>query len=550
VRTEVKNRAAINSATKEYPPLILLVLFSLMVGAGTALAGPVHDSSAVKAQAARTAPLTIEEVLARIELTHPLLRATGLERTQARAKILKALGAWEPKFRNEVEVDRFQTWNLTNVSGVPNTLTGGYSDTMLKVGHPYGFEVFGGIRHGFGDHATLNGSGGLIRRSPETGPVAFPQDLDLFYPQQMLIVGGAFNLLRGFMVNEEYAEFQQAELAGPQAEVKVAQKRQDLYLAGAVQYWDWQVAVKQADVVKRALAVAEERLVQVEGRAKAGAVAPLDVVEAAQEVQKRREAAIAAQRKVEYEQYKLAFFLWENGQPVTPRPEWAPEFQGETPLPSEEEVAAYKVEATEDRPEVRDLYIEAKLNNIELKLAKNALLPKLTVEGGRSVGGIYWIGGFGYRVGALFSMPLFNRAARGKVLHAEAEQARLAYKQAYTEKQVMIDVDNWLSAIVRARDRVKAATEALRLAKTLEEGERARFNMGATSVLFVNLRERAVVEAAYELYRAQADYAVARGGMLWARGALSKPLADNILEKYGDPLHAAGSSGRKPLGRD
>lgn len=96
----------------------------------------------------------------------------------------------------------------------------------------------------------------------------------------------------------------------------------------------------------------------------------------------------------------------------------------------------------------------------------------------------------------------------------------MAYKQAYTERQVQIEVDNWLSAIVRARDRVKASTEALRLAKTLEEGERARFNMGATSVLFVNLRERAVVEAAYELYRAQADYAVARGGMLWARGLI------------------------------
>jgi outer membrane protein TolC len=150
----------------------------------------------------------------------------------------------------------------------------------------------------------------------------------------------------------------------------------------------------------------------------------------------------------------------------------------------------------------------------------------------------------------LFSIPLFNRGARGKVLHAEAQQQRLAYKQLYTEKQVAIDVDNWLSAIVRARDRVKAATEGLRLAKTLEEGERARFNMGATSVLFVNVRERAVVEAAYELYRAQADYAVSRGGMLWARGALSKPLAESVLAKYGDPLHAAGSSGRKLPGRD
>ncbi|MBL8039113.1 TolC family protein [Nitrospira sp. CMX1] len=528
--------------------MILLLLFSLMMSA-TALAEPVLDSSVMQAQSTRTAPLTIEEVLARIELTHPLLRATGLERTQARAKVLKALGAWEPKFRNELEFDRYQTYNLTNASGAPNHLSSGYVDTFLKVGHPWGWEVFGGIRNVFGDHATLQGQV-VGTRNVQSPAIAVPQDFQLFYPQQMGIVGGRLNLLRGFMVNEEFAQFQQAELAGPQAEIKVAQKRQDLYLAGAVQYWDWQVAARQADVVKRALAVAEERYRMVEGRAKAGAVAPIDAVEAREEVQRRREAAIAAQRKVEYEQYKLALFLWENGEPVTPRPEWAPEFQGETPLPSEEDVAAFKVEATEDRPEVRDLYIEAKLNNIELKLAKNALLPKLTIEGGPAIGSIYWVGGIGYRMATFFSMPLFNRAARGKVLHAEAEQERLGYKQAYTERQVQIDVDNWLSAQVRARDRVKASTEALRLAKTLEEGERARFNMGATSVLFVNLRERAVVEAAYELYRAQADYAVSRGGMLWARGALSKPLADSVLAKYGDQLHSAGLSGIKLPGRD
>lgn len=531
--------------------MILLLLFSLMMVPVTALADPVLDSSVLQAQSTRTAPLTIEEVLARIELTHPLLRATGLERAQARAKILKALGAWEPKVRNEVEFDRYQTFNLTNVSGAPNHLSSGYNDTFIKLGHPWGWELFVGIRNVFGDFATLSGISFLnLERNVQSPGVAIPQDLQLFYPQQMALIGGKFNLLRGFMVNEENAQFQQAELAGPQAEVKVAQKRQDLYLAGAVQYWDWQVAVKQADVVKRALAVAEERFRMVEGRSKAGAVAPIDVVEAREEVQRRREAAIAAQRKVEYEQYKLALFLWENGEPVTPRPEWAPEFQGEMPLPSDEDVAAFKVEATEDRPEVRDLYIEAKLNNIELKLAKNSLLPKLTVEGGPAIGSIYWVGGVGYRVATLFSMPLFNRGARGKALHAEAEQERLAWKQAYAERQVQIDVDNWLSAQVRARDRVKAATEALRLAKTLEEGERARFNMGATSVLFVNLRERTVVQAAYELYRAQADYVVSRGGMLWARGALSKPVSDRVLSKYGESLHAAGSSGRKLPGRD
>ena len=76
--------------------MIALVLAIVTLLPMTALAEPVIDSRALQAQSTRTAPLTIGEVLARIELTHPLLRAMGAERTKARAKILKALGAWEP----------------------------------------------------------------------------------------------------------------------------------------------------------------------------------------------------------------------------------------------------------------------------------------------------------------------------------------------------------------------------------------------------------------------------------------------------------------------
>ncbi|WHZ28017.1 MAG: hypothetical protein OJF51_002815 [Nitrospira sp.] len=511
--------------------LLLLILILLPVAT---LAEPVHDSSALKAQSARTEPLTISEVLARIELTHPLLRATGVERMEARAKILKALGAWEPIFRNETEAGRYQSWNFL---AVELEATGGFNDTTLEMGHPWGFTMKGGIRNGFGDRYTQNAT-------------TFIPDLNLFYAQQQALFGGSAHLLRGFMMNEEYADFQKAELAGPQAEIAVAQKRQDLYLAGAVQYWDWQVAVKQNEVQQRTLAVAEERLTQIEGQAKRGLSSPLDVIEANKEVQRRREAAIAAQRKVEYEQYKLSLFLWQDGEPVTPRPEWAPEFQGETPLPTKEEVAAYKVEAKEDRPEVRELYIEAKMNNIDIKLAKNHLLPKFDFRGGQMPFALDWLVGIGYRFEADFEMPLFQRKGRGEVMYAEADQQQLVMKQLYTEQQVSVDVDNWLSAQVRARDRVKAATEALRLAKTLEEGERTRFNMGASTVLFVNVRERNVVEQAYQLYRAQADYAISKGGMLWAKGALSKPWPESELAKYGNPVTAAGMNGYKRPGRD
>ena len=158
--------------------------------------------------------------------------------------------------------------------------------------------------------------------------------------------------------------------------------------------------------------------------------------------------------------------------------------------------------------------------------------------------------GYRWRVGLHTEMPLFQREARGKVMARGNEPAAIGVETALCRAESRLRRGQLALGHVRSRDRVTAATEALRLAKTLEEGERTRFNMGSTTVLFVNIRERHVVEMAYQLYRAQADYAVGRGGMLWARGALSKPWPTESLAKYGNPMTAAGMNGYKRPGRD
>ena len=145
-------------------------------------------------------------MLARIELTHPLLQAMGAERAKARAKILKALGAWEPQIKNYTQTERYHTWNLTTAFDIPSQHTAGYADSTVQVGHPWGFTVEGGLRSGFGDKGNAR--------------IAYPPDVLATYAQQHFYYGGSFHLLRGFMVNEENAQFQQAELAGPQAEIK------------------------------------------------------------------------------------------------------------------------------------------------------------------------------------------------------------------------------------------------------------------------------------------------------------------------------------------
>ena len=86
----------------------------------------------------------------------------------------------------------------------------------MEARHPLGFRYSAGIRQAIGD-----------ARIPDLG---FNND------RQQVLLGGFFPLLRGLMVNPENAELQRSELADPRADVRIAQTRQDLFLAAATQF--------------------------------------------------------------------------------------------------------------------------------------------------------------------------------------------------------------------------------------------------------------------------------------------------------------------------
>ncbi len=465
-----------------------------------------------KAKALPPIPLSLNEVHAWIDRSHPLLKGAGTEKVSARGKMLKALGAFEPVLVNDTEIERFID------KGTSKTQSVGFNDTLVEARTPWGFRGSAGVRQAIGD--------------------AKIPDLSFGNGNQQVILGGFLPLLKGLMINPENAELQRSELADPRAEVKISQTRQDLFLAAATQFWDWVSAAKFVDVQRRALGIAEERLRQVEGRAKAGAVAPLDVVEAGQEVQRRREVAIAAQRAVEQEQYKMSMFLWENQVPTAPQLERVPDFPPATAPPTAEAIKADKLQAKAERPEIREVDIEAKVNNIDLELAKNNLLPSLDLEAAPARAPEKFVLGLGYRFGAELRIPILQRRSRGEVMEAQAQADRLVLVQKYREQQVVVDVDNAMSAIERAKERVAAAAESLRMAKTLEEGERFRFSLGATSVLFVNLRERNSVDSEMQLVRAKADYQKALALYQWATGswARSQPSAMPVNYRVGASL--------------
>ena len=436
-----------------------------------------------------TSILTLQSVLTRVEQNHPLLRGSQTERMVASGKLLTALGKFEPNLVND--------WELERLVKDGKTTSVGFNDTLVEMRHPWGIQGFAGFRAGIGDVEVA--------------------DLGINTSNQPLL-GIVFPLLRGFITNPAHAELQKSSLASKQAELEIQQSRQDVYLGAATQYWSWVAARKFLELQEKAVAVAEDRASQLTNQVKAGARAQFDVIEANQEVQRRRERLLKAQRQIDQEQYKLALFLWEDNEVVVPE-EWkSPPFPSVLPNQELKLDEQDKQRATTIRPEVQLVNLEAEFNHIDLEVAANNFLPNLTVEAAPSRKPEDFVLGLGYRFGAQLSIPFLQREARGDELQMKGKAQRLKLLQRYRLQQISMDVANAQSAITRAQERTQVAEQAFQLAKKLEKGERTRFKLGATSLLFVNLRERNVLQAAEGWITAMADYQKALALYEWATG--------------------------------
>ena len=117
--------------SSHYLPVVLLLgmigLYPLSASAGETM----------KSKSLPPIPLSVEEIHAWIDRTHPLLRGAGTEKVMARGKMLKALGAFEPTVVNDTEVERF----ISSSNPGKGTQTVGSTTRSSRPAIPGGFAI-------------------------------------------------------------------------------------------------------------------------------------------------------------------------------------------------------------------------------------------------------------------------------------------------------------------------------------------------------------------------------------------------------------------------
>jgi outer membrane protein len=320
------------------------------------------------------------------------------------------------------------------------------------------------------------------------------------------------SLLAGGRLSANLARVRQARLDVLASEHELRGFTQELVADVQQAYWDYYLALREREIYRESLALAERQLEEARVRAQVGQIAPIELAAPRAEVVSRREALREGEKSVQTTRFALLAAILPSGADLD-----EPVVLADSPAPVQplEGLASHLSLASRRRPELLQARLELERGTLEVVRTRNGLLPRLDffLALGGSGGGTGYAGSFAdtlpaaaqdaaLSAGLSLELALGNRAAR-----ARAERARLARAQAEEslralERTVESDVRTaWLEAGVAAQ-RVSTSAELRQLQEQTLAAETEKFRAGTSTTFLVAQAQRDLL--AGQLAEAQA----------------------------------------------
>ena len=416
--------------------------------------------------------------------THPKLRGAEADRQAASARLQARQG----------------TFDLNIVAG-SETLRYNSTSTRGKVADAYTTDA--------GAELTLrNGVKFYAGARLNAGPVKAPDSQTGTTGEYVAYI--ALPLLRGLGINRSSASERQAILGEPLADERFRRTRLDTLSQAGTAYWDFVAAGQRLAIARELLRVAVIRATATQQRADLGDLPRVDVLEAQQEVARRRGGVSKAERDLQKAAFKLAQYRFApDGSPLAVLGEAAvpPEAALPRPVPvATGEGEAARQTAVDARPELPANELEQSIARVDRDLARNDRKPNLDfVFSPGADTGRFAIGNT-LKAGLAFSFPLERREATGRLSEANLRIARLEQDALLLQTQIRLEVEDAISAVNLSVERYQAAVDELELAREVESRERDRLRLGDGTLFLLNQRERATAEAAGRVIDTRAEY--------------------------------------------
>ena len=361
----------------------------------------------------------------------------------------------------------------------------------------------------------LTGNGGYVYGGYRASRGTFPVYEDQAYTNRLgeAKVGALFALLRDRVVDERRTR---RSVAG--ADIDVARFEAAMVAIGVQRravdaYQNWVAAGLRLAAYSDLLALAEKRRGAIVRQITLGARPDILLTENDQNLVRRRALAVRAEQDLATAANALSFYLRDD--------DGVPQLVSAEQLPADSDALAGVARAGSTpvpvaRPDYRAILTRIDQSTARLMLAENDLSPRLDLRGevGKDLGAV-GLGGpsrtpLDAIVGFRFSVPLQNRAAKGRVAEARAEIDALTQRSRFLRDQIAVEVEGIVIAVGATERLAAIADEEQSLAERLAVAERRRFELGSGDFFLVNQREETATDARVRRIDAQARIASAR----------------------------------------
>lgn len=438
--------------------------------------------------------LTLEAFLARVRDAHPVARQAEAARAQARADLRAARGGFDPSVS--------ASWDYKRFKGI------GYYDELdarLTVPTPWGVDVKVGWERAAG--AIINPE----RKTPGTG---------------LLSAGLSIPIGPRLLTDERRTGVRQAEMAADAADADADAAVVRLLQQAARDWGAWYEADARARIAREGVALARFRLDAVRARVREGDVAAIDSVEALAEWDRRVLAEIDASAALASARLAVTGYLWEsNGAASALEPAARPVLGASVADGARRVDEAQLARLAREHPSVlaaRARWLQAEAQR---RLVLTQVLPSASAEvsalgAGSSLGSLPALSEAAddAKAGVSVRIPLFARRELGRLRAAEARTRQLAAERDRVMRDVQLAAERAAIELAAVEAQVAGQARVLAASEVLLAAEQRRFDIGESSLLVVNLRERAVLDERQRAAQLEARRATALGALAAALG--------------------------------
>jgi outer membrane protein TolC len=390
--------------------------------------------------------------------------------------------------------------NYTVVSGVPVDIT---HQTSVSVGYSQGF---------------LTGTSLFVSES--SSRLSSNTPTSIFNPELVsdLSIGVSQHLLRGFGTG---ANGRFIHIARNDVKYSASVFRQDVMTAVAAlktTYYDLLADQESIHVAQGGLEFAQKLLEDNKAETKTGPAAQYDVLRSEEEVALRQQDLLAAQDTFSQDAQSLKAKISKSfneelaAVEVNPTDRLPEPRTGDVPS-----LAEALREAASRRPEIEQVELNLRNQQVVIQAIHNSLLPSLDVYASYYVAGLDGalnptftnivhndFPNFSY--GVTLDLPIRNRTAQGDAARAQLEQRRLQLKLLDAKNQAVWDVNKAVSAVQQARDQFESTLKLAKLTRQVLEMQQQRVTLASATVEDVIMAQRNLAVAEGHVVKARATY--------------------------------------------